>query len=1069
MNFNIQTFYAEHYESSVINTNLVLYEVRDGDSITDSPYALFLHLARNEEYHNYKHVWVLKDINSKMRNNIPDDIFEKVIFVERDTQEYVDYMLTAKYLITNATFQSWFSKKENQIYINTWHGTPLKHMGFDIPGNPVHSQNVVRNLLMTDFLLTPNAHTSRVFSESYKLKGLYTGEIIESGYPRIDFLYNTNKNSLIDSLLDDGVAFNPKLPTILYMPTWRGKSITNPTNNIKQIIAEINKIKEYFTDQYNVLLKVHPYIFHATQNEENIRTLLIDDRYDANQVLALTDILITDFSSVFFDYLVTDKPILFYIWDADLYEDERGMYFEMDKLPGPQLFAIDDVIETIENIDLVQEKFSEKYKLLKKEIVPYDDGKVSERIIGKIFSKKDKDNVKILQVNNSKPKLLFCPGGLLNNGITSSFINLLKNIDYSQYDVTVFMPTPDSDMLKNVNKLPKTIRLLFKPGAPIYTEKEKMENENVPDMEPILGYERESRRLFSGINYDVAIDFSGYSHYWAKFLAYSTAKRKIIYQHNDLNAEVDKEINGRKPHHKNLPKLFSIYHKFDKVVSVSNELMLVNYSNLSDYMTKEQCAYARNIIDIKRVIGVEHAESVENKLKIHLIDKEFILPKGSYRFYKNTSDIFNGKSETFLITDKSARGYSIARLTFEKSFYYKLIINNIYSGWVKAIDLTLFPLSIEYIDQKKVNRIASFKKRSKGFLVYSNLETEKARTFARYLKNRYLTIVKEVNTNKGHFSFVKLDGEKIGWIRSKALGNVHNISKYSPLQLYFTLKNLYRGKLKVTDQLNFKLMKLILKNEMIQIHSEPLGVTGSYIKSVYYPKEFNIYSTNKIAEVDGQTWYLLSENKMDLGWISESSILKKIVVEKIDFSERDELLMNFINKSISESSHNYVTMGRLSPEKNHIELIKAFNTVLKKFPDANLFIFGDGPLKDSILNMVNEYQISNQVHLLGHIENPFKFLKLMDVFVLPSLYEGQPMVLLEAMTLGIKIVASGIVQNKAVLENNRYGLLAEGTNNEELSIAMKNIFDEQVDFECFDYESYNKQALDEFLQNIKPK
>lgn len=1069
MNFNIQDYYAERYESEDIDANLILYEVRDGDSITDSPFAIFLQLATSKKYRNLKHIWVLKDLNSVAQKNIPNELLEKVVFVERNSMDYVTYMLKAKYLITNATFQSWFSKRKGQVYINTWHGTPLKFMGFDIPGNPAHSQNVVRNLLMTDFLITPNAHTTQVFTESYRLRGLYPGKILEAGYPRIDFTFNTDKKELGDKIITDGLSFDPNLPTILYMPTWRGKSITNPTNNIKQTIAEIEKIKKHFDGRYNVLLKVHPYIFKKTKEEKNIQSILIDDYYDANRILALTDILITDFSSVFFDYLVTNKPILFYSWDSDVYEDERGMYFDMKDLPGPQLFTIDDVLQAIENIHEIESNYYEIYQKIKTKIVPYDDGKVSKRIVDQIFS--DQRLVKVLDVNDKKKKLLFCPGGLLNNGITSSFINLLKNINYHEYDVTVFMQTPKGEMLNNVEKLPKTVRMIFKPGVPIFTEKEKVENENVPDTEPIVAFERESRRLFSGINYDIAVDFSGYSHYWGKFLAYSTAKTKIIYQHNDLFSEINKEVSGRKPHVENLPKLFSIYHKFDKVVSVSKELMTLNYNNLSDYITKNQCAYARNVLDIKKILNQEETSITFQKPKILKKNLEFQLLPGEQTYYKNTAEILLGKSETILIADsKNIYAEAVAQFRNEDLDYYKLIVDHIYLGWFPANCLAAVTSEFIVNHEKNVDYVVSYKKSNKGYLIYSDLEIFTPRAFGRILKGYYLSVVKEVKTNKGNFSLISLDNEEIGWLRSKALGSIHRISRFSPLHLYFTFKNKIKDTLKLTDQINFTVLQLMLKKSSFTVYSEPQGVTGSHVKiENYYPQVFNIYGSEKSAVIEGQNWYLLNENKTELGWVSEKVITQKREVGQIDHGLRDRLLMAYIKEKTSESKHNYVTMGRLSPEKNQIELIKGFKKVLEKFPDANLFIFGEGPLKLSITEIVEKNQLLDHVHLLGHIESPFKYLSLMDVFVLPSLYEGQPMVLLETMTLGLKIVASGIIQNRAVLGDNYYGLLSNGTDEIALSDVMISIFDENLSFERFDYKAYNNQALQEFYQIIGDK
>ncbi len=338
-NFVPREYYSRFYEQSCINSDTILYESRDGSTISDSPLALFLSLANNKDYTNFQHVWVVMDkLSSLNLINVPESLKSKILFVERNSKEYVDYMLTAKYLITNSTFQSWFSKKKEQVYINTWHGTPLKAMGFDIENQLGNTQNVLRNLLMTDYFLSPNPHTTKIFAGSgYKMRGIYKGEIIESGYPRIDLTKETSSDDAKNLLKELGIELDSNLPVVVYMPTWRGNDTQNPSDSIAQVIAELKYLRKEFLGKYNIILKVHPYLYKKAKNYKELSGVLIDDAMDANLVLAATDILITDFSSVFFDYLVTDKPIIFYAWDQDIYSEDRGMYLDMAELPAPIL------------------------------------------------------------------------------------------------------------------------------------------------------------------------------------------------------------------------------------------------------------------------------------------------------------------------------------------------------------------------------------------------------------------------------------------------------------------------------------------------------------------------------------------------------------------------------------------------------------------------------------------------------------------------------------------------------------------------------------------------------------
>src|SRR5699024_56794 len=99
-------------------------------------------------------------------------------------------------ILNNSTFPPYFTKKESQVYINTWHGTPLKAMGLDVEDSLLSSQNIIKNFLSSDILLSPNPHTSEVFKRAYKLEGLYNGNLLEIGYPRTDLtIKSTRLNS----------------------------------------------------------------------------------------------------------------------------------------------------------------------------------------------------------------------------------------------------------------------------------------------------------------------------------------------------------------------------------------------------------------------------------------------------------------------------------------------------------------------------------------------------------------------------------------------------------------------------------------------------------------------------------------------------------------------------------------------------------------------------------------------------------------------------------------------------------------------------------------------------------
>lgn len=192
---------------------------------------------------------------------------------------------------------------------------------------------------------------------------------------------------------------------------------------------------------------------------------------------------------------------------------------------------------------------------------------------------------------------------------------------------------------------------------------------------------------------------------------------------------------------------------------------------------------------------------------------------------------------------------------------------------------------------------------------------------------------------------------------------------------------------------------------------------------------------------------------------------------KVSHSLVSNSLKDIDGKSISPIDSeriNFITMGRLSPEKNHKELFSAFSIIYKTInKNIRLYVLGSGTLEQELRKMIKELNLEDCIILLGQKENPFVIMKQCDYFILPSLYEGQPMVLLEALTLGIPIIASDIPANRYVLKDGELGNLILGTSSEAIVAAVQNLIVNPIKAPIFDYERYNKQAIEEFYSFVQ--
>jgi CDP-glycerol glycerophosphotransferase len=614
--FRLRVQYTNYLNKLPVDKHMVLYEAYHGKSLTGNPFAIFKGIYSMEEYKNFKHIWVINDfdnIHLEYRN------VKNIKFIKVHSREYVKYLATAKYLINDTSFPSYFQKRSEQVYVNTWHGTPLKTLGTDIKNSKLTShKNIQRNLLHSDYLVSPNKFTYQKLLGSHGINNLYNGKVLDIGYPRVDSMLFADSNKVRKAL-----SIPQGKRVILYAPTWRGQ-VHNENDTSEKLLKELEIIKANVSDEYVVLLKSH-YFAYKFFVSKNLEYLCVPDSMDTNELLSVVDILITDYSSIFFDYLPTMKPILFYADDFEEYERDRGFYIDTNTLPGPICKEISEVVECINDIEKVAVDYEENYEAFLKEYCYNDNGLATRKFIDIVFKQNDSKEVIPFSQDNNKIKILIYCGGFYNNGITISAINLLNRIDYEKYDVTVLdFGNGDNNVEKrnNILKLNPKVSILYRVGKWNLTLKEQymhslvlkrgLYSDFMKRNAPIDMYQREISRLVGNSKFDVSIDFGGYNPFWSLLMAFGDFAKKNIYLHNDMMEEYNKKINGKYKHRPNLKVIFSLYDYFDSVVSVAKSTNEENQNNLGDFVNspKEKMVYVNNIIDYDRVLSLKENQEV---------------------------------------------------------------------------------------------------------------------------------------------------------------------------------------------------------------------------------------------------------------------------------------------------------------------------------------------------------------------------------------------------------------------------------------------------------------------------
>lgn len=369
--------YYHRYLKMPIKENVVLFETFMAKNYSDSP--KYIYEALNKMYPGkYECVWA---INGK------HDIPYGAKTIKRFSFQYAYYCAISKYLVFNVRQPLWFRKREGQVFLETWHGTPLKRLVFDqeevTSASPKYKEQFYKQRKEWDYLVSANPFSSKTFRSCF----MYEGKMLEYGYPRNDILYASDKEERAKRLKEKlGIPLDKK--TILYAPTWRDDEHYGKGEYKFTLALDLKKMKTMLEKDYVLLLRTHHYIadkIDTTGLEGFAYNLSTYD--DISEIYLITDICITDYSSVFFDFANLKRPILFYTYDIEKYKNQlRGFYIDMNtEVSGPLLYTSEEVIDAILHIDKIQKCYQKRYDEFYDRFCCFDDGHASENIVKEVF------------------------------------------------------------------------------------------------------------------------------------------------------------------------------------------------------------------------------------------------------------------------------------------------------------------------------------------------------------------------------------------------------------------------------------------------------------------------------------------------------------------------------------------------------------------------------------------------------------------------------------------------------------------------------------------------------------
>lgn len=557
-------FYNTFYEKVPVDTKEILLVSRSGLALESNILAILKELNQPEYKEFYKVLAVQKNKKEQIQKKLERYGISVDKFVYTREPSYYYHLAKAGWLINDTTFPGRYIKKDGQTYLNVWHGTPLKRMGQDNPEERYDTGNVMRNLLQSDYLVFPNLYMEEKMSGAYNLKELYQGTVLHEGYPRNCIFFHPEQGTKLKELL--GYAGTQ---LSIYMPTFRGTSSSvQEEDYVNQIKDYLNRVDILLHENQIMLVKLHPFVQSQLTLDSYRHIRLFPEGYDTYEVLNACDVLITDYSSVMYDFAVTGRRILLFAYDLEYYQGSRGMYEDISDYPFPLVRTPEELVKEL-NTDSghPDDAFLQKYCTF--EQVNAARNICHHVLLGEKICKSTS------MPGTKKKKVLLYAGSLRPNGITTAFYSMLSQLDPSRCEYYISYRSP------SLKEHPERLRPVSE-GYHFYPLATEMNLDILTSIAQLIylrwgitglgigkrldrAYKREWQKHFGCVSFDHVVHYDGYENYMIALLKTAPCTR-TIWAHSDMEKWMAEK------HNPSRPLLQNAYASYDHVVPVGEDV-----------------------------------------------------------------------------------------------------------------------------------------------------------------------------------------------------------------------------------------------------------------------------------------------------------------------------------------------------------------------------------------------------------------------------------------------------------------------------------------------------------------
>ncbi|MFF0518938.1 CDP-glycerol glycerophosphotransferase family protein [Actinomadura nitritigenes] len=357
-------------------SDVVVFDSCNASQYSCNPRALYEELAKRRP--DLECVWVSRDGQFAVEGEART--------VQAETREHYRTLARAQYIVTNYGAPYWFAKRPGQIYLQTWHGTPLKRLGYDLKDMPYRRTEkldwIQREVPRWDYLLSSSPFATQVMRHAFH----YSGEVLETGFPRNDVM-SAPEWQRVGADIRKRLGIPEGKKVVLYAPTWRDDEHHTPDRRGFHLELDVEAMRRALGDDHVLLLRAHYLVTDRAHVASDDFVIDVTRYPDIADLYMASDVLVTDYSSAMFDYAVLGRPMVFYTYDLERYRDHvRGFYLDLEaEAPGPLVATSEEVAEAVREAPALEDVYSGRYDDFFVKYCPHDDGEAAARVIDHVF------------------------------------------------------------------------------------------------------------------------------------------------------------------------------------------------------------------------------------------------------------------------------------------------------------------------------------------------------------------------------------------------------------------------------------------------------------------------------------------------------------------------------------------------------------------------------------------------------------------------------------------------------------------------------------------------------------